>query len=94
MPTNIECVRSIDAQGLMGQITTMDVGRVAKATVDAALTGKAVIIPGMVNRFMQMVGGFIPARALARLIGKRWISARKRRNQEDDHPGFRPVEVM
>lgn len=71
MPTNIDCIRGINAQGWIGQVTTMDVGRVAKITMDAALSGKAVVIPGLANRVMRIAGGLIPTRILARLIGKK-----------------------
>jgi len=94
MPTNIECIRGIDAQGWMGQVTTMDVGRVAKITIDAALSGKPVVIPGLVNRVMQGVGALIPTRVLAKVIGKRWLSAREKRTYKDGQNGLRPVEVM
>jgi len=94
MPTNIDCIRGIDAQGWMGQVTTMDVGRVAKITIDAALSGKAVVIPGLVNRVMQGVGALIPTHVLAKLIGKRWLSAREKRPVESGQNGLKTVEVM
>lgn len=76
MPTNADCIRGIEAQGLMGHLTTMDVGRVAYLTLNATLAGKAVVIPGMLNWCIQKLGSLIPASILTGMIGRRWTSAR------------------
>jgi short-subunit dehydrogenase len=81
MPTNPDCIRGIEAQGWMGQLTTMDVGRVANMTLNAALAGKALVIPGLLNWIMQKVGALIPVSLLTRLIGRRWMSARNKNIQ-------------
>lgn len=86
MPTNAECVRAIAAQGLVGLLTTVDVGRVANLTLDAALRGKAVVIPGAVNRILQLLGALVPAPLLAGLIGSRWSAVRERRVGEGTLP--------
>lgn len=83
MPTNHECIRGIEAQGWLGHITTIDVGRVANITLNAALAGKAIVIPGMLNWCIQKLGSLIPASLLAGLIGHRWTSARNRSPQLD-----------
>jgi short-subunit dehydrogenase len=82
MPTNPDCIRGIEAQGWMGQLTTMDVGRVANMTLNAALAGKAVVIPGPLNWVMQKTGALIPVSLLTRLISRRWMSARNKNIQE------------
>jgi uncharacterized protein len=79
MPTNAECVQAIDAQGWMGQVTTQNTGSVANQTLNDALDGKAVCIPGGINRFLQVAGGLVPRSLLVSLIGSRWKSARQRR---------------
>ncbi len=79
MPTNDACIAGIEAQGLMGQLTTEDVGRVAYVTLEAALRGKAIVIPGMLNRTMRWAAGLVPASSVAELIGSRWRAARGRR---------------
>jgi hypothetical protein len=79
MPTNQVCIDAIEAQGWAGQITTVDVGRVANQTINAALNGKAIVIPGLINRLLQMLGSIIPAGFLARLIGRRWISVDRKK---------------
>jgi short-subunit dehydrogenase len=79
MPTNAECIDAIEAQGLAGQLTTRDVGRVADQTLNAALAGKAIVIPGAINRAMRSLGGMIPAPLVAGLINWRWNSVRQKR---------------
>ncbi len=79
MPTNPECIRAIEAQGLAGQITTLDVGRVANRTLDAALAGRALVIPGGINRTLQILGGLLPPRWVAALIHSRWAAVHRRR---------------
>ncbi len=81
LPTTPECIRAIEAQGWIGQITTRDVGRVANQTLNAALAGRAVVIPGWINRLIQTCGAFIPAPLAANLLGRRWKTAHARRSQ-------------
>lgn len=81
MPTHEETVKAIEAQGWVGQITTVDVGRVAHQTLDAALSGKALVIPGQMNRLLQTLGGLIPPGLVARMIGKRWSAVRQQREE-------------
>lgn len=78
MPTKESCIKAIEAQGFMGMITTMNVGYVAAKTLDSALKGRAIVIPGTVNQVLRFLGGIVPKLIVARLIGIRWISARKR----------------
>ncbi len=79
MPTNPDCVAGIDAQGWLGQITTQNIGSVASATLDRALQGQAVYVPGWVNRALQTLGALVPSALAASLIGSRWKSARQKR---------------
>lgn len=79
MPTNEACIAGIEAQGMMGQLTTENVGWVAYETLETALRGKAIVIPGALNRLMRGAAGFIPAVGVAELIGSRWRAARLRR---------------
>ena len=78
MPTNRECREAIDAQGFLGRITAKNVGFVAARTVDNALKGKAVYIPGILNRILRLLGGMAPPAFVAWAIGKRWGSVRQR----------------
>lgn len=79
MPTTPECIRAIEAQGFAGLITTQNVGFVASHTIDMALKGRAVYIPGLVNRMLKAAGSFVPPAIIARLTGSRWKSAQSKR---------------
>jgi len=74
MPTTAACIRSIETQGLAGKITTKNVGFVAAKTVDHALKGHAVYIPGIINRILKICGSIVPSTLIARLVGNRWKS--------------------
>lgn len=78
MPTNMACIRAIDAQGFAGRITTKNVGFVAARTIDHALKGHAVYIPGIMNQLLRYVGSLVPPTLVARLIGSRWNKAQHR----------------
>lgn len=80
LPTTPVCIRAIEAQGLMGHLTTQNIGQVAARTVDRALKGKAMYIPGLLNRVLHGMGGMVPAGFLARLVGARWRAAHRRRS--------------
>lgn len=83
MPTNQECIKAIEAQGWAGHITTVDIGRVAHQTLEAAFAGQGLVIPGLMNRIIRLLGSLIPAALLARIINKRWTTAwHKRLTQE------------
>jgi short-subunit dehydrogenase len=78
MPTNTLCIRAIDAQGLIGRLTTKNVGFVAARTIDHALKGHAVYIPGTLNRMLKFLGNLVPPTLVARLVGRRWDAAHKK----------------
>ncbi len=79
MPTTPECIRAIEVQGVAGRITTRNVGFVAAGTIDRALRGKAIYIPGLLNRILKLAGGLIPPSLIAHLIGSRWKAAHGKR---------------
>lgn len=78
MPSNPRVIGSIDAQGFMGRITTKNVGFVAARTVERALAGRALYIPGTVNLFLRYLGGLVPPSIAAGFIGRRWRKVRER----------------
>ncbi|MBE0697233.1 MAG: SDR family NAD(P)-dependent oxidoreductase [Anaerolineaceae bacterium] len=78
LPTTPECVTAIEAQGLMGQLTTQNTGTVAAETIDAALAGSAVVIPGMLNRVLYALGKLVPPVIIARLVAGRWKAAHQK----------------
>jgi len=90
LPTNPECVQAIEAQGLMGQLTTQNIGDVAAQTLDAALHGRALCIPGVLNRLLQVLGGLVPPAWIAAFIAHRWRLARQRRRLPASSPALDP----
>lgn len=78
MPTNPMVIKCIEAQGFIGRITTINVGYVASKTIDYALKGKAVYIPGYVNRVLRFLGRCVPQTAIARTLLARWREAYKK----------------
>jgi uncharacterized protein len=91
MPTTPECIAAIEAQGLMGQLTTVNTGAVAAGALDAALRGQAVYIPGMLNRVLYSLGRLIPAPMLARAVGRRWGAAHRTREQRGETDQAAPL---
>jgi short-subunit dehydrogenase len=80
LPTTPHAVEGIEAQGWIGQSTTRNVGYVARLTIDKALRGKTIVVPGFPNQLMRWVGGLVPPVVLSGLLGKRWRSARQNRS--------------
>lgn len=76
MPTTPSAIAGIETQGFMGRITTKNVGTVAAKTVDHALAGRVIYIPGTVNLVLRVLGGIVPPTWVAGLIGRRWIKTR------------------
>lgn len=82
LPTTPSAIRGIEAQGLAGRITTRNVGMVAARTMDHALKGHAVYIPGFCNRMLRFLGGLVPAQITAYLVGARWMAAHRKSHIE------------
>ncbi len=78
LPTTDKCIESIQSQGVMGLLTTENVSTVANQTLNAALKGKAMYIPGRLNRLLRVASMFLPRVVLTSLIGKRWRATRQR----------------
>jgi short-subunit dehydrogenase len=76
LPTNPVTLDSIAAQGVWGEITTRNVGPVAARTIDLALAGRAVYIPGAINQVLRGASAVLPARWVASSIARRWRSVR------------------
>ncbi len=75
LPTTAECREAIAAQGWAGFLTTQDIGAVAAGTLDAALRGQAVYIPGVLNRLLRALGSLAPQPLVIGLIHRRWQAA-------------------
>jgi len=72
LPTNPDVMRAIFAQGFWGKMTSMDPNQVARLTINAALKGKKVVIPGFLNLWLQKLGSLLPRTMAVRMLGKRW----------------------
>jgi short-subunit dehydrogenase len=81
MPSNPEVTRAIDAQGLMGRITTVNVGDVAARTIDRALAGRTIYIPGAINQVLRVIGGMFPPQLVAYVIDKRWRKSHRKSHE-------------
>ncbi len=73
--TNRETARQVEAQGFFGRVTTWEPERVAALALRQAQRGKAVIIPGLINRVLRAAGAAAPRWLLVRVIGRRWRKA-------------------
>ena len=71
-------IASIDSQGFMGRITTIDTGKVAHNTIKRALKGKPSYVPGAVNIIIVAFSKLVPDMLKAKLIYKRWSATRKK----------------
>jgi uncharacterized protein len=95
LPTTPDCIQAIDAQGMLGQLTTQNIGAVANQTLNAALKGQAIVIPGGLNRFIQIAGGLLPTALVVKLIGSRWKSAQHKQTvQHPLAPAFRRSTIV
>ena len=76
MPTTVECMRSMFAQGFWGLATSMAPEDVARITMKAALHGRFVVIPGWINQFIHAISSLMPQAIAAKYVAKRWAAAR------------------
>ena len=83
LPTTFQAIEGIEAQGLIGQLTTRNVGHVARLTINQALKGRTIVVPGLINQFMRWAGSLIPPVVLSGLLGRRWRTASQNRNTLD-----------
>lgn len=75
LPTTQSCINAINAQGILGQITTRNIGKVACRTIDLALKGRGIYIPGFINQILMFLGVLLPSNLRTALINKRWRAA-------------------
>ncbi|HEY5466140.1 MAG TPA: SDR family NAD(P)-dependent oxidoreductase [Clostridia bacterium] len=79
MPTTPECIAAIEAQGIVGRLTTMNPGDVVEYALERALRGKAIAVPGGINRFVRFAAILLPQTWTARLVHWQWSRALMRR---------------
>jgi short-subunit dehydrogenase len=84
MPTNIDDMRSMFAQGFWGLVTCVNQDKVAKKTLSAAIKGNAIVIPGLLNQLIQAASSLIPTSMKVKFVAKRW----KKVQQKLDEASF------
>jgi hypothetical protein len=52
---------------------------VAHEAVEASLRGRAVVVPGFLNRALLSLSSLLPAASVAGILGSRWRQAHQRR---------------
>jgi hypothetical protein len=72
MATTRECMLGIEAQGFWGNATTNPLEVVAYKTLNRALAGKSLYIPGRMNQILNLIGKIIPRSWIAAIIYWRW----------------------
>jgi uncharacterized protein len=77
LATKPETINSIQSQGWMGVATTIQTGKVAARTINRALWGYSVYIPGWINQVLKVLGALAPADWVAWMICRRWMKTRK-----------------
>lgn len=78
MPTNAPVIQAIERQGIMGRVTTRNVGFVAARTIDRALAGRALYIPGTINRALRYLSAVVPRSLVTTFLNNRWRNSRRR----------------
>ncbi|HHY82779.1 MAG TPA: SDR family NAD(P)-dependent oxidoreductase [Clostridiales bacterium] len=78
MVTTRETLCSIKAQGFWGNVTTNPLESVARNTIDRALSGKCIYVPGILNRVLSFLGKIIPRSWIAAVIYWRWNNAQSK----------------
>ncbi|MCK5129843.1 MAG: SDR family NAD(P)-dependent oxidoreductase [Clostridiales bacterium] len=76
MRTNQEVTNSIDSQGFIGDISTLETGYIVNKTISKALSNKAKYVPGLFNVLIVGISKLVPDTVKARLIHRRWEQTR------------------
>ena len=78
--TNRGARELIARQGLAGRLTCQYPEQVARAALRGMLAGRAVIVPGRVNRFIRVASGLVPRSVAMGVITRRWNAEALRTN--------------
>ncbi len=77
LATTREAICGITSQGFLGDATTNPIEKVVHNTISLALAGKAIYIPGLLNRSLSTLGKLFPKKLITRLLYIRWSHAQK-----------------
>lgn len=78
MVTTRENAEAIAAQGFWGYATINPLEVVARKTLDRALKGKELYVPGVLNRTISALGKILPPSWVAGIIHWKWNHAQKK----------------
>ncbi|OHD31603.1 MAG: hypothetical protein A2Y31_05490 [Spirochaetes bacterium GWC2_52_13] len=73
--TTRDAMDGIKAQGIWGDMTTNRIEVVTRNTIDRALAGKLVYIPGIANRILSLFGHLLPRTFITMVLYKRWTKS-------------------
>jgi short-subunit dehydrogenase len=79
MPTTRTCLETMEAQGALGALSTMNPGDVADYALRKALKGRPIIVPGVLNRAIYRIASLAPQGMSARFLGRKWAKALRKR---------------
>ena len=77
LATTDEAMSGITAQGFWGVATTNRLEKVARKAVEALQHGKAVYIPGAVNRCFAFLGAAVPKTVVTAIVYRRFADAQQ-----------------
>jgi short-subunit dehydrogenase len=75
--TNEECRKRIAAQGFIGRISCHHPEEVARYAIGQLLRGRAIIIPGLINKLARMLGSVAPPPLIQRVMRSRFGTPRE-----------------
>ncbi len=78
METTPKATKKIAAQGFWGDVTTNALESVARRTVDRALRGRTLYVPGVFNRLLAGLGRLVPRSLAAAVVYRRRSDAQRR----------------
>ncbi len=78
MVTTKDTMLGIKAQGLLGEATTNPLESVSRITIDRALAGKSIYVPGILNRILSFLARIIPRTWAAAAVYRRWNTAQSK----------------
>jgi len=70
---------SIASMGLGGKLSTLPTDKVAKVALKALKKRKAVVVPGVINKFVAGISKPFSQKALAKITGRMWKKSQEKR---------------
>jgi len=68
-------IQKIDSQGVMGRLTTIDLGTVVSKTLNRAYMGRPIYVPGTINVLLNAFAGLFTETFKAKIVYHRWKGA-------------------